>query len=164
MMLQLPSVEALHAAAGRLAPSRDRRIPWLTRIRDPIARAAFALWSWRSVQFAEDQVPCERCGLVTAAFCGGCDFRARDAGTGKPAPVAICTTCDRGNLTCTSCTSVGLTGPVAHQRHLQQYPGVHLGREVVVYGYADEAGNFIRLPEPRSFELTLEEQRESNRG
>ena len=163
-MLQQPSVEALHAVAGRLAPGRDRQASWHTRLHDPIARAAFALWSWRSVHFTEDQVPCERCGLVTAAFCGGCDFRARDAGTGNPAPVAICTTCDRGHLTCTSCTSVGLTGPVAELRHLQQYPGVHLGREVVVYGYADESGTFIRLPEPRSFALSPEELQEIHRG
>ena len=163
-MLQQPSAVALHAAAGRLVPSRDRQIPWHTRRWDPIARAAFALWGWQRVQFAVDQVPCERCGLVTAAFCGGCDFRARDAGAGNPAPVAICTTCDRAGLTCTLFTNAGLTGPVAHQRNLLQYPGVHAGREVIVYGYADEAGVFIRHPEPRTIELTPDELREFYRA
>ena len=80
------------------------------------------------MRFAEDLVPCERCFLVTAASCGGCDFRARDAGMGNPAPVAVCNTGCRGNLKRILCTSVGLTGPVAQQRHLQQYPGFHLGR------------------------------------
>ena len=129
-----------------------------------VARADFALWGWRSVQFAKDQVPCERYGFVAAAFGGGCDFRARDAVTGRLAPGAICITSDLDNLVCTSCTSADLTGPVAHQRHLLQYPGVHAGREVIVYGYADEAGVFIRLPEPRAIELTPDEQREFYRA
>ena len=161
-MLQQPSQEKLHEIAGPLAPGKDRRVPWQARVRDPAARAAFSLWSWKTVQFAADQVPCDCCGLVTAAFCGGCDFRARDSGAGNPAPWALCAVCDSHHYTCRACTNIGITGAVAARRHRVQYPLVHEKRGVVIYGHGDEEGVFTRLDEPREIELTPEECREFN--
>eukprot|EP00435_Cladocopium_sp_Y103_P065923 s568_g28.t1 len=134
----------LVARAGKwLKVPHPGELPKDLRLRDPGARAAFAVATFRGADFVES---CLACGLWTASWCEGCYLRDSRDPQRKLEYSPLCTDCDQCKRVCPLCERDGITWAAGNEVAQAELGHCDDG-SIEVTGFVTSAG---RLVEPEA--------------